>query len=283
MANLLRLTTIKSKDDNSNFSNDIKKIINYFNGKNIDFKNSRFRNIINIIDNISKNKPTKNELYLISETKDLSEIVNILSKYELQKQKKFKLLVKGLELDKKEKKTFSRDYIFELKIATRFLKSDFIINIESIADVNIEFNDLQYHIECKRVQSEQKIENKIKEAYNQLGKNNQNVSRGIIALDLSKVFFNTIHEIEEENNINFENINIKEVRKLFDKHFSELIENISKKILNNISFIICHVRFPIIQHPYQITTINHYFTLKSKETSSETLQIIEKLREQKNI
>ena len=190
--------------------------------------------------------------------------------------KKYNNFVKESNLLNENNKTDARNYFFELKIATFFKKKNFKINFTKDSDIQIVFNDTKYNVQCKRPQNEKKIIERLLHAYKQLSENTNGI-KGIIALDLSKVFFN---EITPVHNLVFEtNNDINTILKIFDEKYSLLVNNIKFDILDNVAFIICHVRFPcIILNPYQITTVNHFFTIKSKNVTKEIKSLISSLQ-----
>lgn len=208
---------------------------------------------------------------------DLLDTLNYLKEENTQKEFLFKMkkTISGCHLLNNENKTEARNYFFELKIATFFKKKDFKVNFTKNSDVQILFNDTKYNIECKRPQNEKKIIERVLHANKQLSENTSE-TKGIIALDLSKVFFN---EITPEHNLIFKTDNdITTIRDLFDANYSLLVNNIKFDILDNVAFIICHLRFPcIILEPYKIMTVNHFFTIKSENSTSEVRDLISSL------
>ena len=280
-------STIKNQENKLNniknalesIENKLKKILN---DDKIKFSNNRFGNIAKLINILDNNKPlTVEELYIYSESMDLLDTLNYIEKEDISDSflDKLKKGINGnyLLLDE-SKKTTARDYFFEVKIATKFKKSGCKISFEPSSDVQIAINGISYPIECKRPQNEKKIVQKVEEAYRQLMKQEQ---KGIIALDLSKVFFN---EITPVHDLIFKTSDdIKKIIDIFDESYSPLINNVNKNkkkdILDDVLFIICHFRCPcIILEPYNIVTINHFFTIASKNPPIEIKQIINKLK-----
>lgn len=237
----------------------------------------RFAKIIEVLDTKNKELLTVDELYRYSEARDLLETLNYLKEENTQEEflSKMKKTISGCHLLNDENKTEARDYFFELKIATFFKKKKFKVNFTKDSDVQIVFSDIQYNVQCKRPQNEKKIIERVLNANEQLFKNT-NGTKGIIALDLSKVFFN---EITPVHNLIFETDNdINTIINLFDENYSLLVNNINFDILDNVAFIICHLRFPcIILNPYQITIVNHFFTIKSKNPTNEIKNLISSL------
>jgi hypothetical protein len=168
----------------------------------------------------------------------------------------------GCILLSEEKKTYARDIFFELKIASKFKKSGFTINLEALADLSVSIEEYKYNIECKRVQSYASIDRNIEKAFEQLKKENQESEFGIISMDFSKIYYNEIKK-NGENAIISSVEEIDNARKTINEFFPQCIEDAHSAILDDIAFFIGHVRFPVIIPPYQITAINHFFTLIS--------------------
>lgn len=280
-------STIKNQENNLNdiknslksLEDKLKKIVN---DDKIKFSNNRFGKIAKLINILDNNKLlTVEELYRYSEAMDLLDTLNYIDREDISDSflDKLKKGINGSYLLRDEsKKTTARDYFFEIKIATKFKKSGFEISFEPSSDVQVTIDEISYPIECKRPQNEKKIVQKAEEAYKQLMEQEQ---KGIIALDLSKVFFN---EITPEHDLIFRTYDdIKKIINIFDESYSPLINNVNKNrkkdILDDVLFIICHFRFPcIILEPYNIVIINHFFTIGPKNSPIEIKRIINKLK-----
>ena len=265
------------EDIKKSLENLIEELKFFFNDNNL--SKSRFAKIIEVIDTIMNNELlTIDELYRYSEAMDLKDTLNYFKEENTQEEflVKMKKTISGSNLLNENNKKDARNYFFELKIATFFKKKEFKINFTKDSDIQIVFNDTKYNVQCKRPQNEKKIIERVLHAYKQLSENTNGI-KGIIALDLSKVFFN---EITPVHNLVFEtNNDINTILKIFDENYSLLVNNIKFDILDNVAFIICHVRFPcIILNPYQITTVNHFFTIKSKNVTKEIKSLISSLQ-----
>ncbi|WGS45454.1 hypothetical protein LFL97_22215 [Burkholderia sp. JSH-S8] len=80
----------------------------------------------------------------------------------------------------------SRDFVFELAVATRFLRGGYPVDLTSIADLVAYCGDKKVYVECKRVKSASKILTRTREASKQLQKRLQadgsSLSRGLAAI-----------------------------------------------------------------------------------------------------
>lgn len=172
----------------------------------IKLENSRFEqiynNFIEIIEYSNQKKINEYvklygfDTYLYSSLDAFSyiEIYRALSKQTNLPQKKLRdklnEIIKGPFLPKDENPLISnvnsRNIFFELELASILLKKG--ISITDLDDIQFQYDFYNFHIDCKRLISRDKIEYNIKKAYNQLkGKLNNSNDRGIIALCLDKL------------------------------------------------------------------------------------------------
>ncbi len=122
------------------------------------------------------------------------EIYKALSKQNDLPQKKLmdklKESVKGPFLQKNENPLISnvnsRNALFELELAAKISNSG--IKLFDLDDIQFEYDSYNFHVECKRLISKDKVEENIEKAYKQLQvKLNDKNDRGIIALSLDKL------------------------------------------------------------------------------------------------
>ena len=85
----------------------------------------------------------------------------------------------------------SRNFTFELAVASRFLKAGYEVDLSSIADLICIINGRKIFIECKRIQSIRQLRKRVKEANKQvakrLKKDNSIGSRGMVAISLTDI------------------------------------------------------------------------------------------------
>lgn len=85
----------------------------------------------------------------------------------------------------------SRNYLFELRVASYFLNCGYEINLDTDCDLIAIKNDEKFFVECKRITSYDKIGERIKEAFKQLEKrlesDNSDKKYAIIWIDISFV------------------------------------------------------------------------------------------------
>jgi hypothetical protein len=99
------------------------------------------------------------------------------------------------ELEKeKPGKGEARNYLFELVIAGLLKRAGFKVCLDRIEDVSFEYSDRPFFIECKRIHSQAKLQERIDHAAVQIGKRCDDAetlkARGIVAVDVSKLLNN---------------------------------------------------------------------------------------------
>jgi hypothetical protein len=102
-------------------------------------------------------------------------------------------VLKGVrELEKETpEKGEPRNYLFELVMAGVLKRAGFKVRLDRIEDVYLEYSDRPFFIECKRIHSQAKLQERIDHAADQIGKRCDNAgtpkARGIVAIDVSKL------------------------------------------------------------------------------------------------
>lgn len=197
----------------------------WLNSKGIITENTRFKKIL---ENVSKlyeahksqaldsliqergNKELWFSLLEASPFELIYETFSNLRRYEISPPKeKLKSIIDGPFLPEEEEKgsgnVNNRNYLFELELAAKLRNRG--IKILGFADVKIEFESVNFFIECKRLFSDKNIKSNIERAYEQLKKQMSEKDRGIIALSIEKIY-KTDHlifeatEAETEDRVN---------------------------------------------------------------------------------
>ncbi len=85
----------------------------------------------------------------------------------------------------------SRDFAFELGVASRFIKAGYNVELTSLSDVVAEVGGRTLFVECKRIKSFRQLEKRVKEAHKQLENRfngeKSHLSRGMIALNITDI------------------------------------------------------------------------------------------------
>jgi hypothetical protein len=103
-----------------------------------------------------------------------------------------KVLKGTRELEKETpEKGEPRNYLFELVMAGLLKRAGFRVHLDRIEDIFFEFGDRPFFVECKRIHSQARLQERIDDAAWQIGKRCDDAgtpkARGIIAIDVSKL------------------------------------------------------------------------------------------------
>lgn len=105
------------------------------------------------------------------------------------------------------KSTKARNFLFEAAVAARLHQPErsMLTILDSISDTGVEFNNKKIWIECKRVTNTEKIEANTRRASTQLEKVFRkqigSSHRGIVALDVSKIFHSGDQILVKKNDV----------------------------------------------------------------------------------
>jgi len=208
--------------------------------RNVAIKSTRFERIIKEIDfyveNFCSNPNILNErnrewVYAFREGERFIAIYKALGKFSNQilPTEKLKNIVHGPYFPNEEKsegtqdeRSHARDILFELDMAALLHDKDFVIT--GFNDVNFNFLEKTFAIQCKRIASEKRIGENVKTAIEQL-ENNQ-TDKKIIALSLEKVCLYNENGYQRINVDSCENL-----EKAFD-HVDTMITEYCKKELS---------------------------------------------------
>jgi hypothetical protein len=126
------------------------------------------------------------------EANELIRIKNVFDKHnELVDHDSIKKTVSGQKFRNGSKKDQSRDFAFELGVATRFIKAGYYVELNNLADLVAQVNGRTLYVECKRIKSQRQLEKRVKEANKQLESrfliDKNHLSRGMVALNLTDI------------------------------------------------------------------------------------------------
>ncbi len=134
-------------------------------------------------------------LYTLREIHELMWILKGLKKH-IPKglDEKLKLIVSGRDFASLDSNSISRDTQFELRIASYFCQSGYIVDLSTTTDIIAINKKYAFYTECKRIGSPKQLEGRLSSACKQL---NQKMRRrvfgkiviGSIAADVTKVAF----------------------------------------------------------------------------------------------
>tara|TARA_R110001592_G_scaffold332301_1_gene615607 strand:+ start:494 stop:1384 length:891 start_codon:yes stop_codon:yes gene_type:complete len=134
----------------------------------------------------------------------------------------------------------ARNYLFEVLVSATLHSpvKGLLVDFKSETDTGVKFLKKKYLIECKRPQSLRKLESNIRDASNQLHKTLEKTNgsnyRGIISIDISKIFNPEFDLLVKENDTALQN-HIKYIMDSFiDKHshiWQEILKTKDRKIV----------------------------------------------------
>jgi len=107
---------------------------------------------------------------------------------------KLKIIFGGKTFARDDKDTSARNIQFELRIASYFLQKGYEVDLSSDTDIVVSIENIEFHIECKRLYSENKVDKRIREASKQLNirlKKKRFLEKkvGIAVFDVTKIAF----------------------------------------------------------------------------------------------
>jgi hypothetical protein len=85
----------------------------------------------------------------------------------------------------------SRDFAFELGVASRFIKAGYTVDLRGISDLVVDIDGSRLYVECKRMKSFKQLGKRVQEANaqirNRLSTDRSSKSRGMIALNVTDI------------------------------------------------------------------------------------------------
>lgn len=122
----------------------------------------------NTVDNLNEFKESFDNAYL-----EVNEIIRIYNSLKDINSTEFiaqiKKVISGREFRGNMDGDQARDFLFELSIATRFLRAGYTVSLTGICDVVVDLGqDGTLYVECKRIKSEKKLADNVKKANKQI-------------------------------------------------------------------------------------------------------------------
>ncbi|WP_281184444.1 hypothetical protein [Trichlorobacter lovleyi] len=110
-----------------------------------------------------------------------------------------KFVLSGQEFRNQTSNDAARDFLFEISIASRFIRAGYSVSLNGICDVVVTMGDgYVLFIECKRIKSEKRIRDNVKKANKQIVSRIQNYAlpkaKGLVAINITDL-------IPETNNL----------------------------------------------------------------------------------
>jgi len=131
-------------------------------------------------------------LYIFREVHELVWIWNgIKDNAPIGATKKLQKIVGGRDFTPSDEDSTSRNYQYELRIASYFCRRKYSVDVSQQTDIVATSANERFFVECKRLSSEKQVVPKLNDAAKQLKKGMPRTSNtyGIIALDLTQVVY----------------------------------------------------------------------------------------------
>lgn len=194
------------------------------------------KSIKNLHQDLDGNNKTEDVFYkFLNAHMEITDLLRIKSTFESEDSstyiERLKKVTSGTAFRNYSEKDQSRDFAFELSIASRFISAKIPIDLTSIADVIANLDDTKLFIECKRIKSMQQLGRRVKSSQDQLKKriSSQTSSKckGISAICLTDIInsgnkmsvVENVHQLKkisssQLNSFGIENRDILEGRRL---------------------------------------------------------------------
>lgn len=200
-----------------------------------------------------KNSPSTTDqdfelLWANAELHDLSEIHSYLSNIDSSNlTDSLRKIVKGPVLLAQEKKDggsiHGRNFSFELYTASRLAKAGYDVTFDTDADINFIKSEVLFHVECKRVISENNMDSLIEKAIKQIDKRCSDNDRGIVAVSVSKLVYKAIQIGAKGSHADLEEM--QEVMRPMVGKWSQLIQHHYSQRSSNVVGLILHYKMPL--------------------------------------
>jgi hypothetical protein len=138
----------------------------------------------------------------------------------------------------------SRDFQFELRIASYFIRVGYKVDLSQQTDIIARKDGLTFFVECKRIKSQRQVERRIKKAFKQLRLPlTSGVSKshqfGVVALDISKILHPHLGLSTSDSDSTFA-YGVREQISNFRDEYAEVIEtNRHPKIIEVWLQVVC--------------------------------------------
>lgn len=216
-------------------------------------------------------------------TKSYIEILNIFNIYNSFKNESSKGFIKrltkansGIEHLTESPIAESRDFLFELLIASEFKNLNYQIDFDKDTDVIGSRDGQIVHSECKRLSSTSSLERNFKKAGNQITQRlaNQPISTyGLIFIDISKCIENERPHHELSSAIEAQ-LRINLAFKNFINNNSSIIETLNKKFIKDSLGVCLRAQWPVWTKDLELFSVNKIDIRASECLDDEKFNIL---------
>lgn len=193
--------------------------------------------------------------------------------------RRLKIVTSGQTFRNQTENDTSRDYLFELSMAARFLQGGYVVDINHIADLVAVVSDRKVYVECKRVRSESKFDVRLKEANKQLVRRLKadisSHSRGIVAINLTDVInpFNSMFFADSPQHL--QSMNSEHLESFVISKKSILVKETAKNTIGVLCEGISQAYIPIRNPPAVCNCRGvKFFHNNRKESDVELVRLI---------
>ena len=173
-----RQKTDKYIAESKQLENEYKDACDWINSFGINYKITRFGNyeqdvesFLNGQDELSAKESVKTFMNAHLEANELIRLKNTFDSFDSSElEESIKKIASGQRYRNASKTDQSRDFAFELNIASRFAKAGFSIDLKGISDVVVQIENRKLFVECKRLKSYKQLEKRVRAANVQISK-----------------------------------------------------------------------------------------------------------------
>ncbi|HGF4937158.1 TPA: hypothetical protein ACF5BZ_004622 [Vibrio parahaemolyticus] len=126
------------------------------------------------------------------EAAELVRIMNVYKSFDADEiLEPIKKMTSGQRFRNATTKDQSRDFAFELGVASRFIKAGYTVDLRGISDLVVDIDGTRLYVECKRMKSFKQLGKRVQEANKQirtrLSTDRSSKSRGMVALNVTDI------------------------------------------------------------------------------------------------
>ncbi|HAS7010771.1 TPA: hypothetical protein I7289_07980 [Vibrio parahaemolyticus] len=126
------------------------------------------------------------------EANELVRIMNVYKSFDAEDiLEPIKKKTSGQRFRNATTKDQSRDFAFELGVASRFIKAGYTVDLRGVSDLVVDIDGTRLYVECKRMKSFKQLGKRVQEANKQiktrLSTDRSSKSRGMVALNVTDI------------------------------------------------------------------------------------------------
>ncbi|AMH16039.1 hypothetical protein AL515_20190 [Citrobacter sp. FDAARGOS_156] len=231
---------------------DIEKVEKWLTEYGVNYNSTRFGKSSKVYKKWSSDGqiPSFQELWAITELLDFCELYNSFSNSSEIEKHFITKITKGADFLEDDNKNSARDFFFEAKVASRFKRAGFNVEINGEHDIISQNDIIRLGIECKRPRSEKKVIELVKYAFEkQLSKLEDRSSQGIICLDISRVLYGEYIEALNAGAFTLPFTSrelIQSYRDKTDTRFKDLLVDKCPEVIEGIRMFVIYYSLPML-------------------------------------